>query len=269
MKEWHDNQLSAAKTTSLVDGGFARISQNTKSLKIYRSTYRNLRLDPNDGIPLPEVLSVVQREGTNLLDINFTINDSNDSKVVAGMLAFVDGGNDLSKVIIPRVFSGSVVGKLDDNVSTNQEHSVAWNVGEDWSAGFGELQVEILAKDNRNLLDLHFLSLPVGGDGNASNLIINRSLPIPTFFRVVLAVAARDTGIELIGSSCPDFGRDTPSFQPTDPGNVLAWLDANDLDANASTATEDGTVVGMGQPGGCFKPFSNQFKQATNPTPMC
>ena len=217
LKEWHDNQLSAAKTTSLVDGGFVRVSNFSKSLKIYRSTYRNLRLDSNDGIPLPEVLSVVQREGTNLLDINFTINDSNDSKVEAGMLAFVDGGNDLSKVIIPSVFSGSIVGKLDDNVSTNQEHSVAWNVGEDWSAGFGELQVEILAKDNRNLLDLHFLSLPVGGDDNASNLIINRSPLTDTDFLSVWywLLATGDTGIELIGSSIvPILEGRPPAFNP-------------------------------------------------------
>ena len=83
------------------------------------------------GFPCLKCSSVVQREGTNLLDINFTINDSNDSKVQAAMLAFVDGGNDLSKVIIPSVFSGSIAGKLDDNVSTNQDHSVAWNVAED------------------------------------------------------------------------------------------------------------------------------------------
>ena len=131
------------------------------------------------------------------------------------MLAFVDGGNDLSKVIIPSVFSGSIVGKLDDNVSTNQEHSVAWNVGEDWSAGFGELQVEILAKDNRNLLDLHFLSLPVGGDGNASNLIINRSPLTDTDFLSVWywLLATGDTGIELIGSSIvPILEGDAPVF---------------------------------------------------------
>jgi tripartite motif-containing protein 71 len=247
LKEWYDSQLNEAKTVSLEDGGFARVSNYSKTLKVYRSSYRNVRLDPKDGIPLPEVLSVVQREGTNLLDINFTINDSNDSKVQAAMLAFIDGGNDLSKVIIPSVFSGSIAGKLDDNVSTNQKHSVAWNVGEDWSAGFGELQVEILAKDNRDLLDLHFLSLPVGGDGNASNLIINRSPLTDTDFLSVWywLLATGDSGIELIGSSIvPILEGQAPSFQPSDPGNLLAWLDANDLDANASTATEeDGTVV--------------------------
>ena len=268
LKEWYDNQLNEAKTVSLEDGGFARVSKYSKTLKVYRSSYRNIRLDPNDGIPLPEVLSVVQREGTNLLDINFTINDSNDSKVEAGMLAFVDGGNDLSKVIIPSVFSGSIVGKLDDNVSTNQEHSVAWNVGEDWSAGFGELQVEILAKDSRNLLDLHFLSLPVGGDGNASNLIINRSPLTDADFLSVWywLLATGDTGIELLGSSIvPILEGEAPSFQPSDPGNVLAWLDANDLDANASTATEeDGTVVSeWGNIADASKPFTqnNTSKQ--------
>ncbi len=247
LKEWHDNQLSEAKSVALKDGGFARVSRATQSIKTYRLAYRNIRLDTNDGIPLPEVLSVVQREGTNLLDINFTINDSNDSKVQAAMLAFIDGGNDLSKVIIPSVFSGSIAGKLDDNVSTNQEHSVAWNVADDWSAGFGELQVEILAKDNRDLLDLHFLTLPVEEGNNESNLTINRSPLTDADFLSVWywLLATGDSGIELIGSSIvPILEGQASSFQPSDPGNLLAWLDANDLDANASTATEeDGSVV--------------------------
>ena len=76
------------------------------------------------------------------------------------MLAFVDGGNQLSKVIVPQSFVGSIAGKLDGNVSTNQNHTVVWNVGADWSVGFGELEVAILAKDDRDLLNLHFLDSP-------------------------------------------------------------------------------------------------------------
>ena len=238
--------MGEAKVAALEDGAFARIGYHTKDIKIFRSTFRNVRLDDEDGIPLPEVLSVLQRDGTNLLDITYRINDANGSKVRAAMLGFVDGGNDLSKIIVPQSFNGGITGKLDNNVSTNQEHTVSWNVGDDWDVGFGELQVEILAKDDRNLLDLHFLSLPVGGDGNASNLIINRS---PLYDADFLSVwywllATGDPEIELIGSSIVPVLVDgqAPSFQPSDPGNLLAWLDANDLDGNSST-TADGTIV--------------------------
>ena len=238
--------MGEAKVAALEDGGFARIERGRNVIKIFRSTFRNVRLDDEDGIPLPEVLSVLQRDGTNLLDITYRINDANGSKVRAAMLGFVDGGNDLSKIIVPQSFNGGITGKLDNNVSTNQEHTVSWNVGDDWDVGFGELQVEILAKDDRNLLDLHFLSLPVGGDGNASNLIINRS---PLYDADFLSVwywllATGEPEIELIGSSIVPVLVDgqAPSFQPSDPGNLLAWLDANNLDGNSSS-TADGTIV--------------------------
>lgn len=266
LKEWYDDQLDEAKVASLEDGGFVRISNYSKTLKLYRSTFRNVRLDPDDGIPFPEVLSVSQREGTNLLDITYQINDANDSTVHAAMLAFVDGGNDLSKVIVPRSFNGGISGKLDNNVSTNQEHTVAWNVGDDWNVGFGELQVEILAKDNRNLLDLHFLSLPVGGDGNASDLVINRSPLTDADFLSVWywLLASGDPGIELLGSSIvPALEGQAPSFQPSDPGNLVAWLDANDLQGNGGTTANDTVVTEWGNKADGANPFTqtNTSKQ--------
>ena len=90
------------------------------------------------------------------------------------MLGFVDGGTDFSKIVVPKSFIGSIEGKLDNNVSTNVDHTVVWNAADDWNVGFGEIEMAVLAKDDRDLLNLHFLSLPTG-DNNASELVINRS----------------------------------------------------------------------------------------------
>ena len=58
--------------------------------------------------------------------------------VEARMIAFMV--EMISQFIIPKTFTDSITGKLDHNVSTNQNHTVSWNVGADWSVGFGGLR---------------------------------------------------------------------------------------------------------------------------------
>ena len=247
LKQWHDPHFSDARAFALDDGSIVRVCRGSNSLKVYRQAFRSPRPKSSKAIPFPEILSVKQRDGTNYLDINYRINDLDSPKVQAAMLAFVDGGNDLSKVIVPSFFIDGVEGRLDANVSSNQEHNVTWNVAEDWSVGFGELQVEILAKDDRNLLDLHFLTLPVDGDGNSSELVINRS---PLTEADLLSawywlLATGDPNIRFSPPSIlPVLDGPAPTFSPEDYSNLVVWLDANDLDANVGTSPEsNGTIV--------------------------
>ena len=44
---------------------------------------------------------------------------------------------------------------------------------QDWDASVGNLKLEIFAKDDRELLDLHFVTIPASDD-NATPLTINR-----------------------------------------------------------------------------------------------
>ena len=62
--------------------------------------------NPSKDAPLPEVISVTQPAGTNHLEIKYRITDADSAKVKAGLLAFKEGGNDLSKVIVPQTFVG-------------------------------------------------------------------------------------------------------------------------------------------------------------------
>ena len=160
LKIWYKPGGGTSAIGSMPNGTIVCLNRNNDSILFYKPTYRTVRRNDSLEIPLPEVLSVVQPDNSNNLQVTYRINDADSTHVSARMLGFVDGGNDLSKVIIPTSFIGSTVGKLDDNVTTNQEHNITWNVGADWSVGFGELEVAIMAKDDRNLLNLHFLTLP-------------------------------------------------------------------------------------------------------------
>ena len=161
------------------------------------------------------------------------INDADSSSVQAALLGFIDGGNNLSKLIIPRTFVGSTAGKLDANVTTNQNHTVTWNAGADWNVGFGDLEMAVLAKDDRDLLNLHFLTLPAT-DSNSTELKINRS-PLTDADLLNLwywQLATGDASIEHLplNSSVnkPLDGNATPNFSPSSIGSLVLWLDAND-----------------------------------------
>ena len=234
LKSWTKTGSGSSAFECLPDGTIVWLDYNYKKLLFYKPTYRTVRPPVSKEVPQTEVLSVKQVDNTNHLEISFRINDADSSYVNAKMLGFIDGGNDLSKVIVPKTFVGSIAGKLDANVSTNQDHNVTWNVGADWSVGYGELEVAILAKDDRDLLNLHFLPLPAT-DSNSTELQISRSPLTNTDLLNVWywLLANEDAGItrnnEIIHKT------ETPlasGFSPKDIAGIQLWLDANDIDGD-------------------------------------
>ena len=247
LKYWKYHQKSGTSPVAcLPDGTLVQAHRGTDQFLFYRPTYRTIRPNVSQEIPFPEVLSVGQRQGTTYLDITYRINDEDSSTVEAALLAFVDGGNDLSKVIVPKTFVGDTTGKLGQNVSTGQNHTVTWNAGADWSASFGELEMAVLAKDDRDLLNLHFLTLPAT-DSNSTELKINRS-PITDADLLNVwywLIATGHTGISHGGSTVhepvPPLGS---GFSPTSIPGLQLWLDATDVDGDgqADTLANDSNV---------------------------
>ena len=240
VKQW-SRPGSTGTHDVLADGTIVWINYDYDKIEFYRPTYRTVRPPVSKDIPLPELISVVQPDNTNHLEITYRINDTDSSHVNAKMLGFIDGGNDLSQVIVPKTFVGAIAGKLDDNVSTNQTHTVTWNVGADWSVGFGELEVAILAKDDRDLLNIHFLTLPANST-NSAELQISRSPLTDTDLLNVWywLLATGDTGIEhsieLSAITKPlAESNSTSLFNPQSISSLLLWLDANDTQSITHT----------------------------------
>jgi streptogramin lyase len=161
-------------TTQLTDGTIVRAFRSTKKLLFFKQTYRTIRPNPSKDAPLPEVISVTQPAGTNHLEIKYRITDADSAKVKAGLLAFKDGGNDLTKVIVPKTFVGSIAGKLDENTTTGTIHTVTWDAKADWNVSYGNVELAVVAQDDRELMNFHFLTLPAT-DSNSTPLKISRS----------------------------------------------------------------------------------------------
>ena len=241
----HQMERQRGQTFNLYDGenfspvafapdGSYRYFNGNDELRHYKRAYRTIRPLPSKEMALPEIVSVAQRPGTHYLDISYRIHDLDSSSASTRLLAFKDGGGGLDSLIVPKTFVGGVTGKLDDNVSTGQIHTVTWNAGADWDASYGEVEMEILAKDENNLLNLHFLNLP-GTDGNATQLKISRSPVTDTDLLDVWLwlVASGLSNAEFIGGMIRPPEASVPAgFSPSDISGLKLWLDATDVNGD-------------------------------------
>ncbi len=143
------------------------------SARIWKRTYRTVHSEPSNALPLPSILSQKRRPGTSLVDVDYTVKDADNATVQTGALAFKNGGNSLADVIPINSFADGTANKLGPNIATGETHRFTWDVSRDWSTDFGEVQLEILAKDGRGLLNLDFIQIPA--TGNQTALKISRS----------------------------------------------------------------------------------------------
>jgi hypothetical protein len=149
------------------------VANGDRKVRVWKRTFRTVHPEPSNAIPLPAILSQGRRPGSSLVDVEYRVKDADDATVQTAALAFKNGGNSLSDVIPIKSLAEGTGNKLGSNISTGQTHRFTWNVAGDWNTDFAEVQLEVLAKDNRGLINLDFLRIPAGGDN--PELKISRS----------------------------------------------------------------------------------------------
>ena len=161
-----DNQESNWRYCFTPDGDI--IVSTGSSIRVYKRAFRTKGMPIPNVIPQPAIRGVSQRVGTNILDLDFEIVDSDDTNATVGILAYAEGTR-----ILPQAWTDGTGSKIGTPIATNQVHRVSWDVKQDWTDNTGTIQFEILCQDaNRTKpVDLHFLNLPLP-DGN---LTISRS----------------------------------------------------------------------------------------------
>jgi sugar lactone lactonase YvrE len=169
IKELYPRTCAMAETKS----GDLIAAHSDRVVRVWKRTFHTVHPEPSNAIPLPAILSQGHRPGTSLVDVEYRVKDADDATVQTAALAFKNGGNSLSDVIPITSLAEGTGNKLGANIATGQTHRFTWNVAGDWNTDFAEVQLEVLAKDNRGLLNLDFLRIPAGG-GNPE-LKISRS----------------------------------------------------------------------------------------------
>jgi hypothetical protein len=138
-------------------------------VELTRRAYRT-KGDTN-AIPVPQILSVVQRPETTLIDIRYRVDDADDDSVTVGILAsMTDDQGQTSRIPLATLVEDSAA-NLGAGVPTNSERTVTWDAGVDWGAAFGDVSFDLYVNDGRPLLGFHLLTLPLP-DGD---LTISRS----------------------------------------------------------------------------------------------
>ena len=114
-------------------------SINEKSvLQLWKNAYRTKRPQRN-VIPQPAIRKISQRSGTNVLDLDFEIIDSDDTNATVGILAYAEDTR-----IVPQAWTDGTGSKIGTPIATNQVHRVSWDVKQDWAENTGTIKFEIL-----------------------------------------------------------------------------------------------------------------------------
>lgn len=135
---------------------------------LYRRTFRTKMETNHNSVPQPVIHRIAQRTGTNVMELDFEVIDTDDDNVTVGILAYCG-----SDKLIPKAWLNGTGSKIGTPIATNTVHSMEWDVKQDWPDSTGAIKFEILCQDGSRdkPVDLHFLTLPFS-DGN---MTISRS----------------------------------------------------------------------------------------------
>ncbi len=166
-----------------------------------------------------------------------------DSTSVQSAVAAYAGTADLSGYIPMRTFVDGTGANLGTNTPTGTNLVLTWNAAADWSTNFVNAQIEVLAKDNRGLIDIQFITIP-SNINTAPVTISRKALEHSDFFNAwVWLIASGSTNVALtnanvIGRSVPYVGTALTTANGTqttsDGRNFLYGL----LNVRASAASE-------------------------------
>jgi hypothetical protein len=138
---------------------------------------RRMRFDvhrPLKALPQPAVIKVSQQAGSSVVDVDFTITDNDSAAVETAMVTFVGGSRTWSTLVLPKTFPTSTSGVLGTGVPTGVPLRASWNAAPDMPGqNFTSLAFEILAKDDRDYIGVHYVTIPADGSNPAALKVSN------------------------------------------------------------------------------------------------
>lgn len=146
-------------------GDFYSVTGNRVSIAIREYTDAS-NFPANPGIPQPMILAANQRAAANLVDVDYQVKDADSATVTTALLAVRDGDNRprIGYSVGMRTFVEGTSGNVGTNQPTGQTRHVTWNMPADWAIDYATFEIEVLAKDSRNLLGVHWITVPASAD---------------------------------------------------------------------------------------------------------
>jgi len=125
--------------------------------------------------PTPVIVSAAMRPDSTIMDVVYRVNDPDDATVTVRALAFINGTRSFASLIKPTAFIEDTATHVGNDIATNTDHTLAWDVAEDWNIDVGQLKFEILALDSRGLFQFDWITIPAVGENPA--LTISKDTP--------------------------------------------------------------------------------------------
>ena len=147
--------------------------------------------------PTVQVKSSAMRPGTTLMDVVYQITDPDDATVKVRALAFIDGVRSFANVIKPVTWADGTEVNVGDAVTTGVDHTLTWNVGEDWDIDLGQVKFEVLCRDSRGLLAFDWVTIPAAGGHNETTISKNSPTDAEVLNALFWQYAAGDTALSL------------------------------------------------------------------------
>lgn len=256
-------------------------------IRAIRRVGRTLGELPLNAPPLGSITYMNQREGTRIMDIDYFVSDPDNSNLTVHAAAFVTTSNaepSLDTMLPLRSFIEGTEANIGSNISTGMIRRMTWDMNADMVDNliidYGNLKVYLLARDDRDLLDLHLLHLPAVGTNAA--VVINRA---PLFDEDLLPVwywwlAEGDTNISLSGGTIYGesgaysgqalaFGTNTTALGREYLFSQLGYREATPFELQfAREATDPGNIIkhAVRQEPPFDNYMVNEFNFVTEPT---
>jgi hypothetical protein len=161
--------------------------------------FSNFDAVTRNAVPNPWVLGVSQRPGGGIVDIDYQVEDANDSVVTTALVAFAGGEASLSNVLPMNTLIEGTGTRVGANQPTGAVQRLTWNAGSDWNVDFGTLRVMALARDSRShWFDVHLVEIPADGDRPAVTISRNPLLESDFLTQFLWLVAKKDPSVKLI-----------------------------------------------------------------------
>ena len=97
-----------------------------------------------------------------IMDIKYKVTSTKE-KVNVRLLAFEDGQCSFAKVLVPKTFVDGTAANIGDGITANVEHTVSWQVSQDWDVDLAKLSVEVYVKED-DFLPLQLTTIHAMGD---------------------------------------------------------------------------------------------------------
>jgi hypothetical protein len=174
--------------------------------KIVELMERRMRFDthvPTKAVPQPMVFNVSQAAGTQVVDIDFRVTDTDSPLVETALVGFVDGTRAWNKLVLPKTFTTPVAGVLGPDVATGAMKRASWNAGADLPGqSFASLSFEVLAKDDRPEMGVHLVTIPSDAQNPSALKLSNKPIDEESLTDLWLWLLAKgDPRVEVIGNT--------------------------------------------------------------------